>query len=305
MDFSQLPDSTRHARLLRLATRAALAVALTLVVAKALAWWQSGSVSLLAGLTDSLLDSAASLLNLIAVHIALRPTDDNHRFGHGKAEALAGLGQALFIGASAVLIAVQAFKHLHTPPPLGDEWLGMMVMVASLILTGALLILQRYVIARTGSHAIAADALHYRSDMLLNASILIALLLSHWGWKHLDALFALGIAFYILFSALQIIRGSVRVLMDEELPDQLSQQIETLAAAVEGVRGVHDVRSRDAGAQWFVQLHIELDGHISLDQAHAHCLAVERTICTSYPKAQVLVHADPYSSHPPALSSKQ
>src|SRR5690606_22771236 len=154
----------QHARLLRLATGAALATALTLALIKAVAWWLSGSVSLLAGLTDSLLDGAASLLNLFAVHYALRPADDDHRYGHGKAEALAGLGQALFIGVSAVLVAIHGVQRLLDPQPLGDTQVGMAVMVLSILLTGVLLVFQRRVVRITGSTAIRADSLHYRSD---------------------------------------------------------------------------------------------------------------------------------------------
>ena len=149
-----------HQRLLRLATRASLAVASILVLSKALAWWLSGSVSLLAGLTDSALDAVASFLNLLAVHYALRPADDDHRFGHGKAEALAGMAQALFIGGSAVLIGVQAVERLHTPQPLGDTAVGIGVMLLSLVLTLALLALQHRVIRLTGSTAVRADSLH-------------------------------------------------------------------------------------------------------------------------------------------------
>ncbi|MGP0172072.1 cation diffusion facilitator family transporter [Pseudomonas sp. NCHU5208] len=283
----------QHARLMRLATRAALAVALTLVLAKAVAWWLSGSVSLLAGLTDSLLDSAASLINLIAVHFALRPADDDHRYGHGKAEALAGLGQALFIGVSAILIGLQGVERLQSPQPLAAEGAGIAVMLLSLALTVALLAFQRKVVRETGSTAIHADSLHYRSDILLNASILVALLLTRLGWQQMDAIFAIGIAVYIFWSAISIVRGAIAVLMDEELPSETSQHMYALATAVPGVLGAHDLRTRISGTHWFVQLHLELNGEMSLSEAHAHCEAVEAAIRQNYPQAEVLVHADP------------
>jgi cation diffusion facilitator family transporter len=283
----------QHARLMRLATRAALAIALTLVLAKAIAWWLSGSVSLLAGLTDSLLDSAASLINLVAVHFALRPADEDHRYGHGKAEALAGLGQALFIGVSAILIGLQGIERLQSPQPLEAGGIGIAVMLLSLALTVALLIFQRKVVRETGSTAIHADSLHYRSDILLNSSILIALLLTHFGWLQMDAIFAIGIAVYIFWSALSIVRGAIAVLMDEELPGETTQHMYALATAVPGVLGAHDLRTRISGTRWFVQLHLELPGEMSLSQAHAHCVAVEKAIHDHYPRAEVLVHADP------------
>ncbi|QXG41748.1 cation diffusion facilitator family transporter [Pseudomonas viridiflava] len=288
-----MSTSAEHSRLLRLATRASLGVAITLILAKSVAWWISGSVSLLAGLTDSLLDGAASFLNLLAVHYALRPADDDHRYGHGKAEALSGMAQALFIGVSGVLIAFQAVQRIQTPEPLGAPLLGMIVMVVSIALTLALLTLQSRVIKVTGSAAIRADSLHYRSDLLLNASILLALTLAYFGWQQLDAYFGLGIALYILWSAFQIARETVSVLMDEELPSDVSTQMLELACGVPGVLGAHDLRTRISGNHWFVQLHLELPGALTLSVAHALCDQVADAIHAQYPKAEVLVHADP------------
>ena len=278
---------------MRLATRAALTVALTLVLAKAIAWWLSGSVSLLAGLTDSLLDSAASLINLIAVHFALRPADEDHRYGHGKAEALAGLAQALFVGASAVLVAVQAIDRLQHPQPLGAQTLGIAVMLLSLAMTVALLLFQRHVVRVTGSTAVRADSLHYRSDLLLNSGILLALVLAGFGWQRLDPLFGLGIAAYILWSAVSIVREAVAVLMDEELAPELSERMHLLASGVPGVLGTSDLRTRISGTHWFVQLHVELPGDLSLQQSHSLCKQVEDAIRSEFPRAQVLAYATP------------
>ncbi|AAO58220.1 divalent metal cation transporter FieF [Pseudomonas syringae pv. tomato] len=288
-----MSTTAEHSRLLRLATRASLAVAVTLILAKGVAWWLSGSVSLLAGLTDSLLDGAASFLNLLAVHYALRPADDDHRYGHGKAEALSGMAQALFITVSGVLIAVQAVERIQNPEPLGAPLLGMVVMVISIALTLALLSLQYRVIKATGSAAIRADSLHYRSDLLLNASILVALTLAYFGWQQLDAYFGLGIALYILWSALQIARETVSVLMDEELPADVSTRMLELARSVPGVLGAHDLRTRISGNHWFVQLHLELPGTLTLSVAHALCDQAADAIHEQFPKAEVLVHADP------------
>ncbi|EPL15490.1 cation diffusion facilitator family transporter [Pseudomonas sp. CF161] len=288
-----MSTSPEHARLLRLATRASLAVASILIVTKAVAWWLSGSVSLLAGLTDSLLDGAASFLNLLAVHYALRPADDDHRYGHGKAESLSGMAQAVFVAASAVLIAIQAIERLKNPEPLGAPWVGIGVMLLSLALTMALLMLQSRVIRETGSTAVRADSLHYRSDLLLNTSILVALVLASFGWQQLDAWFGLAIAVYILWSALQIARESVAVLMDEELPPDVSQHMLELACAVPGVLGAHDLRTRISGSHWFVQLHLELPGNLSLSVAHGISDQAADAIHAAYPRAEVLVHADP------------
>jgi len=288
-----MTSSPEHARLLRLATSASLAVASILIIAKGIAWWLSGSISLLAGLTDSALDGAASFLNLLAVHYALRPADDDHRYGHGKAEALSGIAQALFIAVSAFLIAYQAIERILHPEPLGAAGLGIAVMVLSMVLTVALLMLQHKVIRETGSTAIRADSLHYRSDLLLNGSILVALILAMFGWHRLDAFFGLAIAMYILWSAIHIARETVAVLMDEELPVDVSQRMLELACSVPGVLGAHDLRTRISGNHWFVQLHLELPGALTLSAAHTLCDRVEDAIREEYPRAEVLVHADP------------
>lgn len=285
--------STEHARLLRLATRASVGVVSILIIGKAIAWWFSGSVSMLAGLTDSLLDGVTSLLNLLAVHYALRPADDDHRYGHGKAESLAGMAQALFIAGSAVLIAFQAYQRLQHPEPVGAPWLSIAVIVMSLVLTVALLAVQHRVIRETGSNAVRADSLHYRSDLLLNGSILLALVLAAFGWHQVDAWFGLAIALYILWSAIQIARESFAVLMDEELPADVSQHMLELACSVPGVLGAHDLRTRISGNHWFVQLHLELPGELSLSVAHGISDQAADAIHQAYPRAEVLVHADP------------
>ncbi|MFV3368797.1 cation diffusion facilitator family transporter [Pseudomonas sp. NY15435] len=282
-----------HAHLMRLATFASLGVATTLIVAKAIAWWLSGSVSLLAGLTDSLLDGAASFLNLLAVHYAIRPADDDHRYGHGKAESLSGLAQALFIAVSAVLVGAQAIDRLQHPEPVEAAGWGIAVMILSLALTACLLMVQGYVVKITGSNAIRADSLHYRSDLLLNSSILVALVLANFGWQQMDAIFGLGIAFYILWSSFQIAKESVAVLMDEELPPDVSTRMLELVQAVPGVLGAHDLRTRISGTHWFVQLHLELPGSLTLLKAHQLCDEAVLAIHKEFPRAEVLVHADP------------
>ncbi|AGL87127.1 cation diffusion facilitator family transporter [Pseudomonas protegens] len=285
--------NSEHARLLRLATRASVTVAGILIATKAVAWWLSGSVSMLAGLTDSVLDGFTSLLNLLAVHYALRPADDDHRYGHGKAESLAGMAQALFIAGSAVLIAFQAAQRLQHPEPVGAPWLSIGVIVLSLALTIALLLLQHRVIRATGSNAVRADSLHYRSDLMLNGSILLALVLAAFGLHQVDAWFGLGIAVYILWSAIQIARESFSVLMDQELPPDVSQHMLELACSVPGVLGAHDLRTRISGSHWFVQLHLELPGELTLSVAHGISDQAADAIQKAYPRAEVLVHADP------------
>jgi ferrous-iron efflux pump FieF len=288
-------DTNRHSRLLHLATNASVATAAILIAGKLVAWAMTGSVSVLASLVDSMMDVAASLINLFAVRYALMPADHEHRFGHGKAESLAGLAQTTFIAGSAVFLILQAFDRLLHPRPLEDVGIGVGVMVFAILATLALLIFQRHVIRVTGSTAIKADALHYTTDVLVNASIIIALLLSGFGWPGIDALFALGIAAYILYSAWHIGHEAFQLLMDRELPDEQRQRIRHAALAHDRVRGVHDLRTRRSGHDIFIQMHLVLDDELSLFDAHEIADEVEASIREIHPEADILIHKDPHS----------
>lgn len=283
---------------MRLATYASVGVALVLIVAKLLAWGLSGSVSLMATLIDSTLDALASLVNLFAVRHALSPADREHRFGHGKAEALAGLGQSAFIAGSAGFLLVESARRVVNPVPIAAYEIGMAVMVFSIAATILLLVLQRHVIRRTGSTAIRADALHYRTDLLVNGSVIVALVLSARGWPGFDALFAIGIALYILYSAWEIVKQAFDHLMDRELPDSERQEIMRLAASHAEVRGLHDLRSRRSGTATFIQLHLELDDYLTLLEAHRISDEVEESIAAAYPGAEIIIHIDPLSVVP-------
>ena len=280
-------------RLLKLATYASVGVAFGLIALKSGVWMLSGSVSILASLIDSLMDSAASIINLFAVRYALKPADREHRFGHGKAEALAGLAQAAFISGSAVLVLLQGIERLLDPQPLGATGLGIAVMLLSITATLGLLAVQRHVIARTGSTAINADALHYRSDLLLNASVILALLLAAYGIQRADALMGLGIALYIGYSAVRIGLDAIQILMDHELPDDVRAEALTLARSVPGVVDVHDFRSRQSGQHWFMQMHVELPAQMALADAHELGEAVRSALEERFPQVDVLIHTDP------------
>jgi len=280
-------------RLLKLATYASVAVAVLLIGLKSSVWLMSGSVSLLASLIDSLMDAAASIINLFAVRYALKPADHEHRFGHGKAEALAGLAQSAFITGSPVLVLLQGIDRLLNPRPLDSAWLGVAVMLFSIAATIGLLLIQRHVIQRTGSTAIRADSLHYRSDLLLNSSIIVALLLAAYGIQRADAFFGLAIALFIAYSAIQIGRDAVQILMDRELSDEVRDEALSLARAVEGVVNVHDFRSRQSGHDWFMQMHVEIPAQTPLLEAHDLGERVRARIIQRFPQADVLIHTDP------------
>jgi len=289
------------ARLMRLATYASTATAATLITAKLVAWLWTDSVSILATLIDSTLDVAASLFNLLAVRHALSPADKEHRFGHGKAEALAGLAQAAFIAGSAGFLLLEAFIRFFHPQPVGVINIGIGVMIFSIIATLLLLAFQNHVIRQTNSTAIKADALHYRTDLLVNGSVIVALLLAAYGWSGFDSLFAIGIAIFILYSAWGISQESIADLMDRELPDEERQRIHDVVLSHKHVKGMHDLRTRRAGTTTFIQLHLELDDDLTLKRAHAISDAVEAMIRKAYPDSEIIIHEDPASLAEPRM----
>ncbi len=291
--------TAENARLLRIVSTASVIAAIILIGVKGVAWFMTDSVALLASLIDSTMDSAASLINLFAIRYALAPADAEHRFGHGKAEALAGLGQSAFIAGSAAFLLLHAVDRIIHPMPVSDTGVGIAVMIFSIVLTALLVILQRLVIRQTGSTAIKADSLHYVGDLLVNVSIIVALLASTAGYSRVDAWFGIGIAFYILWNAWQISQDAFRHLLDREVSDEVRAEILRLITSRKGVTGVHDLRTRRSGQQMFVQLHIELDREMPLWQAHEIAEDVELTIIARYPHCDVIVHEDPLPAAAP------
>ena len=281
-------------RLKKLATYAAVSVAGLLIVFKIWAWVATGSVAMFATLVDSALDLLSSGLNLIAVRHALTPADREHRFGHGKAEALAGLGQAAFIAGSSAFLIFQSLERLFSPHLVPASPLGIAVMLASMVLTVALVLFQRYVIARTRSLAIGADTLHYTGDVAMNAAVIAALVLSGWlGWQTADPLFGLVVAAIIGWGAVQILRGSYDELMDREFADADRERIKAIVNRHTEVISLHDLRTRHSGHRSFVQLHLELPPQMTLVDAHRISDEVEDAIRLAFPDAEVLIHQDP------------
>lgn len=287
-------SAAANARLMRLATVASTSVAVVLIAGKAAAWVLTDSVSLLSSLLDSSLDLLASLVTLLSVRHALTPADREHRFGHGKAEALSGLIQSGFIGASAVWLFVTAGERLWHPQPVKQELVGIVVMVASMVLTLGLVTFQRMVVRRTGSMAIGADKLHYQTDLLTNAGVIVAICLATWANMNLaDPIIAALIGLYIFKSATDIARSSYNVLMDHELSDADRDRIKEIARTHAGVKNIHDLRTRSSGTMTFIQLHIELDGNMKLMDAHRIADEVEMQIQAAFPTAEVIIHEDP------------
>lgn len=282
-------------RLMRLATYASVGVAGTLILVKSIAWILSDSISLQATLIDSVLDAAASLVNLLAVKHALEPPDREHRFGHGKLEAIAALGQSLFITASAFWLMYEAGARLYNPVPIEETTIGILVMVFAIVATFFLLKFQRYVVKKTSSSAIRADSIHYQSDLIINLGVIFSLVVSsgfslHW----VDPIVGGVIALYILYTAWTIILEAFNMLMDHELPDNLREKIrEITLASHDKIQGMHDLRTRTSGIKVFIQLHLEHDPYMTLGECHEIAEIVERNLHRSFPNAEVLIHQDP------------
>jgi len=280
---------------MRRATYAAVATASFLVLLKLAAWVVTDSVSLLSTLVDSVLDVAASLVNMMAVRHALTPADREHRFGHGKLEPLAALGQSAFVGGSALFLVISAGQRLIAPRPVQEGEIGILVMLVSIAATLVLVAYQRSVIRRTRSLAIRADSLHYVGDVLVNAAVVVALLLwMEFGWTWIDPVFGLVIAAYILTTAARIARGALDMLMDRELPDADRARIVEIVRQHPQVLGMHDLRTRASGPQSFIQLHLELDGRMKLRQANVIADTIEAELRTAFPDTEVIIHQDPY-----------
>ncbi|MDM7321924.1 MAG: cation diffusion facilitator family transporter [Gammaproteobacteria bacterium] len=302
--MSSVPSNPElQARLLRLATWASLATALVLIAAKLGGWWLTDAVSLLASLLDSSADLVASLLTFLAVRWSLVPPDHDHRFGHGKAEALAALAQSMFILGSAVMLALQGFDRLIHPQPLKQSDIGLAVMVFSIVLTLALVTFQYSVAQRTGSTVIRADALHYVTDLLSGMAVIAALLLSQWGFLRADAIIGLLIAAYVARSAIQIARDGLDQLMDRELPAAIGEQVRALVLGVPGVRGIASLRTRQSGSIYFFEVYVVLDDAIPLKAAHDIGDEVRAAIQDAFPGADIVIHEEPASALGPNAPS--
>ncbi|MBL4720477.1 MAG: cation diffusion facilitator family transporter [Alphaproteobacteria bacterium] len=288
------PESRTNSNLMRWATYASLTVAITLIGTKLYAWTLTESVAMLSTLVDSLLDGAASLVTLFAVRHSLTPADREHRFGHGKAEALAALAQAAFVAGSAIVVLFHAIERLLHPAAIKNMETGVAIMIFSIVLTLFLVIFQTYVVKKSGSVAITADSLHYKGDLLINCAVIGALVgHAYFSWDLLDPLIGAAITGYLLFGAWRILGDALDMLMDRELPSEERRQVEDIVMAHESVLDLHELRTRRSGQDVFIQLHLELDPNITLMEAHVISDDVERLVRDAFKGAEVLIHQDP------------
>lgn len=283
-----------HQKLNYIATLSAVGVAVILVLSKGFAWFTTQSLSIQASLIDSILDSAASLVNFFAVKHAARPADKEHRFGHGKLEAVACVCQSMFIAGSALWLLSDCIHRLMHPAPMNYSTSSIVIMWLSVVLTLGLLAFQRVVYKRTGSLAIKADSLHYQGDVLTSIAVIGALMGSNYfGLSQIDSIFGGLIALYIAKTSWELLRHALDELMDRELSDDIRQNIKTIVKAHTDVLGLHDLRTRSSGQKYFIQLHLELDPKLSLMAAHKISERVMASVLTAYPESEVLIHEDP------------
>jgi cation diffusion facilitator family transporter len=282
------------AALTRRVTLLSVATATVLVTIKIAAWLASGSVALLASTADSALDLVASLVTFFAVRYAAVPPDAEHRFGHGKAEAFASLLQAGLVFASAALIAREAIGDLIHPHPLKQEGWALAVMVASIVLTGALITAQGRVLKKTSSVAVSGDRAHYATDLASNAIALVGIGVSAWlGFTGVDAAAALAIAGVLLWGAVSVFREASGQLMDHELPDEARARIVALLTQDRRLTDVHQLRTRASGPYVHMQMHVDLDPDLTLEAAHEVIVAAEKRVLDAFPSADIIIHADP------------
>lgn len=289
--------------LVKIAAYSASSAALLLVVIKLYAWFITDASSMLASTTDSLLDLFASIMNVVILRYALAPADEEHRFGHGKAESLAGLVQSAFVMGSALLLIFHGIGRMITPQVITRSDVGIVVTIIAIVVTLSLVILQKIVIKKTQSVAISADSLHYQSDLFLNAGVLLALFLSGGIWIRADGFFTILVGIFLLWGAGQIVWLSVHHLMDHELTEEERNIITNIVVNHDKTYGLHDLRTRQSGPIRFIQFHLELDNKLSLYEAHEIGELIEKEIEEALSPCEVLIHHDPHD-HPDLASSK-
>ncbi len=276
------------------AALAAVTLSATFVIAKSFVWIDGNSTAMLSSLVDSVGDALISCTNLAAIYYARQPADHDHRYGHGKMEGIAALGQAAFIIGSCVFVVLEAIRKLVDPVSVENQIGGIWVLVLASIATWALTRFQAMAARKTGSLAVKADAAHYTGDVAVNIAVIGALAADYWlGWARADGLLAIGVAGWLSYTAYKIGREAVDMLLDREVDDTLRGQIRALVMAQDGVEGYHDLRTRLSGRKLLVSCDLEVDNSLSLQAAHAISKRVEQAITGALPHAEVMIHIDP------------
>ncbi|WP_260854472.1 cation diffusion facilitator family transporter [Paraburkholderia sp. BCC1884] len=293
-EVETMSEGMSDAALRRMASVVALAVALALVVVKVWAWLATGSISLLTSAADGLVDVVASSVTFAGVRYAARPADRGHRYGHGKAEAVAAFVQALLLAGAAIGLGIESVQRLMVPQALNQTGFGIAVIVGSSLVAAGLVGMQTLVVKRTGSTAIAADRAHYVTDVAVNIAVLIALLLDRFlGWSRADAIGALAISAYMLWNARGMAQQALFQLLDRELDEPDRVRIEAAVRSCDGVQGVHDIRTRNGGDRVFVEFHVEVDGSLTVEAGHTIGDHAEKAVQRLFQGADVVAHLEP------------
>jgi ferrous-iron efflux pump FieF len=288
-----MPDHN-HSALNRSAAYASISMATVFVAMKGWAAWSTGSTAMLGSLADTALDLVSSIATLAGVWVAGMPADDDHRFGHGKAEALSAMFQVVLIAISATALGAHAVQQLIAGERTGAAGDGILVSAIAIVGTLGLLTWQRHVITRTRSIAISTDHMHYQADLMLNIAVIVALLLDQYaGFTRADPLFGVGIALWLGWGAWQASQDAIEQLMDREWDDEKKSRFLAVLARHPELRGVHDLRTRTSGNHDFVQFHVWVDGNMTVTQAHDVMDEIEAKLLAEFPGIEILIHPDP------------
>jgi len=285
-------DHIKYSGLVKLSLIASIICATIVSLLKLYGFIHTGSVSLLASLIDSGLDLSVSIMNYVAVRYALEPPDDKHRFGHDKIQDLAVFTQSIFFFGSGIFTIISAINHFVSKHEVEDAHVGIWIMFVAIIITLSLLVFQTYVIKKTNSTIIEADILHYVTDLCTNFAVIIGV---YFGKKYpiIDIILGSLIAIYIIHGAYELLKSSIKNLLDEEFDDEEKSQILKIIKEFSEVRGIHDLKTRKTSSRLFIQFHIELDGQMNLYLSHEITEKIVSEISKKFANIEILIHQDP------------
>jgi ferrous-iron efflux pump FieF len=280
--------------LIKAASIASLLVSSTLIIIKYFGWTETDSISILGSLADSLIDFLASIFVFIAISFSSLPADKEYRFGYGKSEGLVVFIQSLLIGISGLYVLNEAIQRFFHPSEINQPSVAVWIIFISIVLSMALILFQKYVVKISQSKAIESDQYHYLTDLYINISVLISVLVSGWtSYLFIDSLIGLFIAVFVIYSAINLLKKSFKILLDHELPNSERAQIKAIALTHPEVMGFHDLRTRDAGRNYVIQFHLELDPQMTLLHSHEVIEQVMEQVLDAFPDAEIIVHSDP------------
>jgi ferrous-iron efflux pump FieF len=287
------------------AAAAGVGLASLLILVKFFAFIKTDSLAVFSSMIDSVTDLFSSLISFVAVYFSTKPASKNHRYGYGKSEALSALLQAFFVGFSGLFVLIDGINRLIHPITVSETGIGIFIMLFSIVMTLFLVLFQLYVAKKTNSLAIRADTAHYTVDFLTNSAVIVSLLLVHYtGFAYFDALAAVIISVYLLHNAYLLAAESIGLITDKELSSEIRASITDIVKNSEGIRGMHDLRSRSLGNTYYFEMHLEIDGNVPLLKAHELTDHVEQKILALYPDSQILIHQDPYGLCEERLDNK-